>query len=308
MIWDLYMVTGEGEEAKKNATKIWTKSQGIEISEDGITWENIDSGSKGSANAQYVRGKEIVIDGIPANTPVYFYLKITYGVTNWADTGTEQSSLGSMMLALDCPRPSNIDEEKKVMIIGCEDSNGTRSDWDLNDIVFLVYGNPEIPNTIKTTDGQTIQSISKRYMIEDLGSTDDFDFNDIVVDVQAKRDVTFTYTNGVLSNTQYGEWKDETATVRHLGGTLDFKLQIGNTSISNLKPSLDSNPDKEYSITGWNPDSNNISAEVDGKASTGVYKIGFPKTGEIPMILAFDYTKNWMSERESIPQSWFTEN
>jgi hypothetical protein len=39
-----------------------------------------------------------------------------------------------------------------------------------------------------------------------------------------------------------------------------------------------------------------------------VKTISFPKTGEVPMILAFDpYDyRNWMNERQSIPAEWFT--
>ena len=55
----------------------------------------------------------------------------------------------------------------------------------------------------------------------------------------------------------------------------------------------------------WNPSSNNISVSVVGRGmNEGVQVITFPKTGEIPMIIAVDPEINWMVERQSVPSSW----
>ena len=34
-------------------------------------------------------------------------------------------------------------------------------------------------------------------------------------------------------------------------------------------------------------------------------EIKFPKAGTAPMIIAVDPTQTWMSERQSVPESWF---
>lgn len=182
-------------------------------------------------------------------------------------------------------------------------------DGDYSDLICLVE-----PTTVK------------RYMIEDLGALDDFDFNDIVVDVAA--------TNRV--NQETGEVTTyQKAYLRAMGGTLDFTLTIGNTKWSksgnNYDPTIAVNADAgtdntaliaEFPVEGWDPDANNISVTVKRKKgdSSGdeVYiSFPFPKAGEVPMIIALlpsQYLdtgetprRYWMPERVSIPAKYFTE-
>lgn len=142
---------------------------------------------------------------------------------------------------------------------------------------------------------------AKRYMIEDLGSIGDFDFNDVVVDVFAAGD---------------NQW----AIVRALGGTLDITIKIGNTTwskaesglnvgtIYNTQPPIDFGAElARFDVTGWDADANNISVTVRNQRSTVPQVIPFPKRGEVPMIIAMPTSTNWMEERVSIPESWFTE-
>ena len=142
---------------------------------------------------------------------------------------------------------------------------------------------------------------SKRYMIEDLGTTDDFDFNDLVIDVRA-----------------YGD--KQWAIVRAMGGTLDFTVTIGNTSWSksgsgnnattmyNTSGNIDYNAELAViiDVTGWDPQTNNISVTVKDKESGLPQVIPFPKKGEVPMIIAEHPARKWMNERVSIPKDWFT--
>ncbi len=103
---------------------------------------------------------------------------------------------------------NDLDGDFEYMVIGCEDAgaNGKKSDNDYNDLVLLVVG--------KTLPTQTIK---KRYMIEDLGSTLDFDFNDIVVDLTER-----------VARTNEGKTYTQTAAIRHLRGTIPFRVTIGN--------------------------------------------------------------------------------
>jgi hypothetical protein len=108
------------------------------------------------------------------------------------------------------------------------------------------------------------------------------------------------------------------AIIRAMGGTLDFTLKIGDTTWSksgngfdigtmyNTKEIEEGKVLKEIEVSGWKPDDNNISVEVNEK-SRGVYTITFPKAGTAPMIIAVDPTQPWMVERQSVPASWFTE-
>ncbi len=146
-------------------------------------------------------------------------------------------------------------------------------------------------------------------MIEDLGATDDFDFNDIVVDVAeiTEEEHTVTKVDGIIqSDVITGTKTYQKAWLRHLGGILPFQLTIGNTQLPEMQGKMGANPDIEFDIEGWNPDLNKISIKVVQNNSQGVFTIVFPKQGEAPMIIAVDPEQGWMSERTSVPASWFT--
>ena len=101
-----------------------------------------------------------------------------------------------------------IENYKEVIVNGrtywCFEYNGNN---DYCDLIYVVSDNPA--------------PIAKRYLIEDLGAKDDFDFNDIVVDV---------------IQDDAGKQK---AIIRAMGGTIDFTLKIGNTSWSKVGAGFD---------------------------------------------------------------------
>ena len=147
--------------------------------------------------------------------------------------------------------------QNQVVIIGCEDANrfttndrttstyehdiehkNGGSDWDYNDFAFMIVGYPYVPEDFDVSDDEIVQSVSKRYMVEDMGYSDinspavqngytDIDFNDIVVDFTKKRTVKYHMYNGKINpeETEYGNWEYE-STVRALGGTWDFILYL----------------------------------------------------------------------------------
>ena len=113
------------------------------------------------------------------------------------------------------------------------------------------------------------------------------------------------YVNGLLDSWTDSDFRQE-AVIRHLGGTLPFKLTIGSTELPEHKGVLGANPDEKYTVTGWNKDTHNISVRVKQSGSETVYNtLGFPKAGEAPMIIAVEPTVDWMEERTSVPESWF---
>ena len=267
-----------------------------------------------------VRSTPYTFHDFPVGAEMYFYLDVTVsGSGDWDgkyheinNVGAHESSLKGQMLALqNVPRPANIAEDNEVMIIGCEDADLKDSDWDCNDVVFLVYGKT-VPKPIKIEEGDEIEEVKTvRYMIEDLGSTDDFDFNDIVVDVTEIRTISPTYTNGVV--TAWNEkGKRQEAVIRHLGGTLPFVLKIGNKEYAaGGQDTFQTSPDlKLDDVTGWTGlnGTHNVSIEVESKNSEGVFKVQFPKAGEAPMIIAVDPSQGWMTERQSVPADWFYTN
>ena len=307
-VWELHAVI-DGVDVK-----VWEKSQSIWVKKNNnADWQTVASLSnnelqKNTMDVATVKAQGYCFEGLPVGADMYLYLVVTkVNNSKYNRTiGQQMSSLNGMMLSLDdCPYPNNIEEGNQVMIIACEDTN-VSSDNDMNDAVFMVYGKPYVPGVETIEEGTPItKKTTVRYMIEDLGATDDFDFNDIVIDVSDICTSTPKYVNGLLDSWTDSDFRQE-AVIRHLGGTLPFKLTIGSTELPEHKGVLGANPDEKYTVTGWNKDTHNISVRVKQSGSETVYNtLGFPKAGEAPMIIAVEPTVDWMEERTSVPESWF---
>lgn len=302
--WDLHLVI-EGQDIR-----LWGKSENMEKSSDNVNWKKIDNSENGGdlSNAAYVRTKPITIKNVPQGASMYLYLKVTRGSSGWTNLGDVYSSVENYMVALNCTeRPAGLPEDYQSMIIGCEDSRNDKAancqtDNDFNDVVFLVYGKPYMPQPIKIEEG-FVKSTTVRYMMEDLGATDDFDFNDIVVDVTEKVQMK-KITVGETITFEEGE-KSQSATIRHLGGTLPFTLKIGDTVLPERQGMLDVDLEETFPVSGWSRELHNVSLSVKELNSNGVHNISFPKAGEAPMIIRTDITQQWMPERQSVPSSWF---
>ena len=153
--------------------------------------------------------------------------------------------------------------------------------------------------------------ICKRYMVEDLGSIGDFDFNDIVVD--------FNQISIVDEKTQKITY-EKTAVVRAMGGKYDFTLKVGDkivwgkkangfttTTMYNTQGTINYNEvyGESFEVNDWDPSENNISIVVGAGKNNGVYTVTFPEQGEAPMIIAVDPTRKWMNEYQSVPTDWW---
>lgn len=331
-IWTLHIVVEDYDDNGENLDlTVWTKHQNIEQkTKNSPSWNGITAVKGNTQDATELRAKPIEIDLTSfKGKKMHLYLENKKYKNGELQPRNPASSLAFKMLALDIPAdsmPKNIDESYKKMIIACEDqANDGDSDHDYNDVVFMIYGKPDIPD-VKELEEPIYDTFSKRYMIEDLGSTDDFDFNDVVVDVYDITNKTAVYEikDG---KKEFKEWKDvhnsQKAIIRCMGGTIDFTLNVGNTSWTKsesdypVSQMLNTGKDgpvnynavlAEFDVTGWDFKTNNVSVVAGSKASGDVKTITFPKKGEVPMIIAFDVNdyRKWMNERQSIPAEWFT--
>ena len=170
-------------------------------------------------------------------------------------------------------------------------------DGDYSDVICLVRG-------LRYPDPEPI---IKRYLIEDLGDSDDFDFNDIVVDCEDD-----------------GKG-NKTASIRAMGGTYDFTLNIGGTEWNKEVDGAKLNPKVEvtdmvntkageinynkvlatFSIPNWNPSLDNISVTIQESTYNQIYTIQFPHLGAVPMIVAVSPEVLWMTERTHVPEEWW---
>ena len=331
--WQLWMnVNGVGDEL------IWSKGDDFKFRKPGTTdWSEPGTGKDGMKRdfgALEVYAPTFTYNNISAGKDMYFYLKV-WKTTSTIKDGYEvflkfqeepnvneykpciTSSLNKKMIDLqDATKPKNLPEGNDVTIIGCEDMN----DNDFEDLVFMIYGNP-VPPTKRVEE--VIESTTKRYMMEDLGESDDFDFNDVVVDVSKRKKITYYYPS--LEATQWSRKEEvnlpDEAIVRAVGGTLNFTLKIGDTEWikkDHFTPTQMLNTGwkggtiqkgaelDKFEVSGWNIDKNNVSVTVEGRGNDeGVKTIQFPKKGEAPKIIAVDPSTSWMDERTEVPDSWF---
>lgn len=299
--YEVHMVIGTGDEAVDYL--LWKKGELMQTRKAGTTnkWANVSNAEKSYTYGNFdVRTKVITFTNMPENAPMYFYV---YRPT----TGFCPSSLEGYMKnftdIVDVPEQL-VSDGKYVKVIGAEaQRDAAWVDYDYEDIMFMIVGDPTLPEEIEKEDLDFKQTVSKRYMIEDLGETDDTDYNDVVVDLTTSRTITFEYNDatGEVLNRTYGPWEKQTATIRHKGGVLDFDLHIGDTDLGWMKGEMDKSPNTEYSVTGWDPNTNNISVTVKQSSDgDGISSITFPAAGSVPLIIATSVNQPWMEERKSI--------
>ena len=344
--WELWMsVDGAGD------YKIWSKGQKFSYQDAGDgedDWTELGTGKEGLAKDkngkfahQAVKAPAYTFTNLPAGKAMSFYLKVWKNgshelgydaflnnkihpnqdkPTTLYSTDVNNCKMISLTQA---QKPAAVPEGYDVTIIGCEDG----TDKDFEDLVFMVYGKP-VPPTERVREIESYEV--KRYFMEDLGTTDDFDFNDVVVDVQYNRKkITIKYE--VTADNEDGdeisrstEILPDLAIVRATGGTIDFTLEIGTTTWTKSKyktatemwntgwggAAIDYEAvlDKPFEVSGYIPGNNNISVTVVDRGTSGQVKtIKFPKKGEAPMIIAVDPENwTWMKERSSVPDTWFT--
>lgn len=233
-----------------------------------------------------------------------------------------QSSLHYQMRILDVPKPACIGDNLKTLFVAC-DATDIDAPSPLPDgmryqsLVFMIVG-PSIPQVLyERIDNQGKRWVDhvtqgKRYMIEDLGSASDFDFNDIVVDVEEACPTPLvvtqkskTSTNAKLTTAMLGETQaQEThATIRYLCGTRPFRLSVGDYSFERVTDPTDREltrkqlmgeateeeasyyrgaeeimgwePNVQAFIPSWDPSSNRVSIEVWPNESTDVRQGGW---------------------------------
>ena len=281
-------------------------------------------------NGNYVKDGVVNMKGIyieaPVGTAVEVYIDNIYNYTKAAGDNygkaypSPAGTTNGRAIYVDIDkgiRPEiegvTLKENAVIKYIGIEDIaegfTSNRTDNDFNDLVLAVVGNPDVPQEkiIEEDQYEVETCVPKRYMIEDLGSIGDFDFNDIVVDVEDYTVETrkVTRLNGVITSDEVISTTSAPtkAVIRALGGTIDFDLKIGDTTwkkskseytvttMYNTEGTIDY--DKvlaEFEVTGWNANDNNISVTVT-ESSGKVFTITFPKKGTAPMIIAVDPTQ-----------------
>lgn len=304
---DLYVKVGNNTPVKVYS-KTWTDFSHPYVNGDPLTYSNANYDKQTYKVETSVSMPGLYVEA-PIGTPIEIYLaNVKEGKTSQPTVGTSTGHAIYVDGNGAVPTGIEVRDDAVIKYVGIEDNTTGSSDLDYNDVVLAIVGNPDVPKEIiienKTYDVPT--SLTKRYMIEDLGTTDDFDFNDVVVDVTRNTVAHHTVeivdgvkTSDVVTSTDV----TEKAVIKHLGGILPFVLKIGDKTLPQLggEDTFEKDVNLEYDITGWEPANNNISITVNNTT------LSFPKPGAVPMIIACDDNIAWSAERVAFDWKKFLE-
>ena len=330
--WELWMHVDDM--GNSGDMLIWSKGEDLEYRKAGTTdsFKKLGTGKNGMEKDKgpyEVKAKSYIYDKLPEGSSMSFYLKVwkspadfqKYEANPYSMSYQPEitSSLSSMMLDVNCPYvPTGVPEGYTATIIGCEDDKNGDNDYE--DLIFMVYGDP-VPPTKRVE--KVVEEKTKRYILEDLGENDDFDFNDVVFDVSYDRwEITYTYASGddVHPSSIAKNKLDNIGIVRAAGGIYDFDIKVGNdvkwtkssvaTGITNTYAPYNPNYVMgQFEAKNYNADKNNVSVVVRIKNTTTatdqIYEIPFPELGAAPKIVAVPANTYWMNERVQVPVEWF---
>ena len=304
---DLYVKVGNNAPVKVYS-KTWTDFSHPYVNGDPLTLSSVNYNKQTYTVETSVSMPGLYVEA-PIGTPIEIYLaNVKEGQTKKSTVGTSTGHAIYVDGNGAVPTGIEVRDDAVIKYVGIEDNTTGSSDLDYNDVVLAIVGNPDVPKEIiienKTYDVPT--SLTKRYMIEDLGTTDDFDFNDVVVDVTRNTVAhhTVEIVNGVkTSDVVTSTDVTEKAVIKHFGGILPFVLKIGDKTLPQLggEDTFEKDVNLEYDITGWEPANNNISITVNNTT------LSFPKAGAVPMIIACDDSEAWSAERVAFDWQKFLE-
>ena len=306
---DLYVKVGDNAPVKVYS-KTWTDFSHPYVNGDPLTYSNANY-DKQTYKVETSASMPGLYVEAPIGTPIEIYLaNVKEGKTSQPTVGT--STGHAIYVDGKGAVPDGIEIRKDAIIkyVGIEDNTTGSSDLDYNDVVLAIVGNPDVPKEIIIENNKydVTTSLTKRYMMEDLGDSDDFDFNDVVVDVTETTVAhhTVEIVNGVKTSDNVVEEKSQKAVVRHLGGIYSFALKVGDTSfdVMGSKETFDTDVNIEKEVTGWNPALNNVSVKVK-ESDSKMYTNEFPKEGKFPMMFACDPEIKWAAERQGFDFSQF---
>ena len=307
---DLYVKVGNNAPVKVYS-KTWTDFSHPYVNGDLLTYSNANYDKQTYTVETSVSMPGLYVEA-PIGTPIEIYLaNVKEGKTSQPTVGTSTGHAIYVDGNGAVPTGIEVRDDAVIKYVGIEDNTTKSSDLDYNDVVLAIVGNPDVPKEIiiENNEYDVTTSLTKRYMMEDLGSTDDFDFNDVVVDVTETTVAhhTVEIVNGVKTSDKVVEEKSQKAVVRHLGGILPFQLTIGNTTLPEMgsQDTYQTSPDTEVTVEGWIPEQNNVSLKVKSADSQMYTTNNFPKTGAIPMIFACDPSVNWAVERQKFDFTQF---
>lgn len=254
----------------------------------------------------------------PAGTLVIFYIKHdknTYtSLKGWNADKREHSAVIKTTY-------NNAD----YTFVGMEDWGDKNSDYDCNDIIFEVKGAPVIKNITETEYQYT-------YAFEDLGNTNDIDFNDVVLNVSYIQKITTqNNSNNVTTEIKFGKvwlmaaggtldthviYKDANGKEHDLFGEIHQKLGVATTDMVNTGAGKSAIPVATDALTGVTISaipSDILTADVssgfyikvtDTKGTVSTVNMPAGTVGKAPQGLVVPNTWKWPKEKVNIKDAY----
>lgn len=216
-------------------------------------------------------------------------------------------------------------KKNKKTYLGFEDWNGSGNDCDLNDFVFMMKSVERESTNDESGDveihDKDVEENPYTWILacEDLGSTDDYDFNDIVLGinyVSGQRTVKITplAAGGTIKAVvkfdgktlrEIHEWLGESA---NADGSYPMINTYGITnSGETIEVTLDDDV-TDYTISNIDSKGKDklglIKITVGDETTTNARTIVAPTTGEVPQMLVVKGTWQWPIERNSIESAY----
>lgn len=182
-------------------------------------------------------------------------------------------------------------------IMGIEDGD----DWDMNDLLFFVDGNINDTGITDITPTPDPNAIPWIIACEDLGNTDDFDFNDIVFSVShvagsTKATVTPLAAGGVLASDIYfgSQRLGEIHSLLGQSGLAITNTQSGRGSAG--KP-IEITVPADFSIA---TNMGGFSIQITDENGNNTTAIHAPQNGTAPQMICIDGSTNWAWPMERV--------
>lgn len=148
---------------------VWSKWDNIQYKEKSTSgWTTLDKTNSRNGNnlvgVSDIRTKPIKISvaDLPKNASMYFYLLITEQAGNYNHLGDKlgcvngyikEYAFNSGEVDLEgLPGYNAENGQVECKFLGCEDASTSNTDKDFNDVVFLCYGQPHVPQSEKVQD------------------------------------------------------------------------------------------------------------------------------------------------------------
>lgn len=291
-VQDIYQDKVNGENAGDDNVQ-------IEINDD---WVNANAEEADFDRASRIRARGFTIN-LPENVTYGFYIKdLPTNYIGWVndtfytEAGKNDDEVHASYFTQD------LGNGQTRTFLGFEDMGGTGSDYDLNDLVLIIDPAPVVIDHDAT---------SWILAAEDLGATDDYDFNDVVVRVehvagQNKATVTPLAAGGTLDVWLY---RHDTPI-----GSGEFHTLLGGSSATYINTQSEGAPGEPIEIEVPQDFTMAYSGSVGNMGgfrliveyATGIETatITAPGQGEAPQMICVPGDWKWPKERVSISTAY----